>query len=147
MSSLLIIYAWLDCRNKVIPNRIILIGLCMGTLIVILSGHLLQYMVLHITSGLFMLILGYTLFRIGAFGGADVKTVLTIAIVSPGIEFASWNDPILEAVFIAGLQLGAMMGGGYLYSRMKAVERRPKVIPLIPVLLGAYLVLQLLVLS
>ncbi|TFG34225.1 hypothetical protein EU527_04675 [Candidatus Thorarchaeota archaeon] len=143
MSTILIFYSVLDCRDRTIPNQVIVLGLCAGLLIVTFSGHLLQYMELHLISGVFMLTIGYILFRVGAFGGADMKTALTISLVSPGLEFTSWGDPIIEAVLIAGLQLAFMMCGGYLYSKIKGVERERRVVPLIPFLLGAYLILQL----
>ena len=141
---LLIGYSILDIRDQRISNQFILLGSLVGAAAAILSGHLIQYPILHVTGFLFMLIVGYALFRIGSFGGADVKIVLILSIVSPGLEFTSWESPILEAIMIAGIQLAVMLGGGLLYSKIKNQENRTGPIPLIPLLLVAYLLLQLL---
>lgn len=146
MSILLTIYALFDFRQQLIPNQIILAGFIIGSLIVIFSGHVLQNIILHLTSSLFVTILSLILFRLGAFGGADVKIVITVAIISPGIEFASWNNQFFEAVLAAGLQLVSMLAGGYLYSKIRVDRRGLRVVPLIPILLSAYLALQLLAL-
>jgi Flp pilus assembly protein protease CpaA len=99
---------------------------------------------LHLTAALLTLTLGYVLFRIGALGGADVKILFTISILSPGIEFANWENPILEGILIVGLLFMIPLIVGYLISQRKTDEG--DVIPLIPVILGTYLVLQLLAL-
>jgi Flp pilus assembly protein protease CpaA len=143
-TSLLIMYAVGDIRTRKIPNRALLIGGIMGLAVVLRFGHIVDYAILHLTAALVALILGYTLFRIGAFGGADVKVLFTIALISPGIEFASWENPILEGIMAVGLQLVITLAVGYLISLRKTDET--EVIPLIPILLGAYLVLQLLAL-
>ena len=116
----------------------------MGFAIVLQFGHIVDYALLHLTAVLVALILGYTLFRIGALGGADVKVLFSIAIISPGIEFASWGNPILEGIVAVGLQLMIILVIGYLIAQRKTDET--EVIPLIPILFGAYLVLQLLAL-
>ncbi len=116
----------------------------MGLAVVLRFGHIVDYALLHLTAVLLALILGYILFRIGSLGGADVKALLSIAIISPGIEFASWGNPILEGIVAVGFQLVIMLLCGYLISQRKTDET--KVIPLIPILFGAYLVLQLLAL-
>ena len=103
-----------------------------------------DYALLHLTAVLVALILGYFLFRIGAFGGADAKVLLTIAIISPGIEFASWGNPVLEGILAVGIQLVITLAIGYLISQRKTNDS--EVIPLIPILFGAYLALQLLAL-
>jgi Flp pilus assembly protein protease CpaA len=110
----------------------------------LLNGHLVENALLHLSAILVALLLGYSLFRIGSLGGADVKTILTVAIISPGIEFAIWENPIMEGILIVGLQLVIMLVVGYLISQRKTDET--DVIPLVPILLGAYLVLQLLAL-
>ncbi|TFG32797.1 hypothetical protein EU528_02480 [Candidatus Thorarchaeota archaeon] len=141
---ILIIYSFDDLRTRKVPNQFVFsalfIGVCMG----LLNGHLLEYAVLHLTVAVFTLILGYILFRIGALGGADVKTLFTIAIISPGIEFADWGNPILEGILVVGLLFMIPLIVGYLISQRKTDESN--VIPLIPVILGAYLVIQLLAL-
>lgn len=143
-TSLLIMYAVLDIRTRKVPNQALLIGGITGLAIVLRFSHIVDYAILHLTAALIALILGYTLFRIGAFGGADVKVLFTIALISPGIEFASWGNPVLEGIMAVGLQLVITLAIGYLISLRKTDET--EVIPLIPILLGAYLVLQLLAL-
>ncbi len=141
---LLIMYAILDIRTRKVPNQVLLMGGIVGLAIVLRFGHIVDFALLHLTAVLVALILGYTLFRIGAFGGADVKVLFTIAIISPGIEFASWENPILEGIVAVGLQLVITLLCGYLISRRKTDGM--EVTPLIPILFGAYLVLQLLAL-
>ncbi len=141
---MLFMYAVLDFRTRKVPNQIFLIGGIVGLAVVLRFGHIVDYALLHLTAVLLALILGYILFRIGSLGGADVKALLSIAIISPGIEFASWGNPILEGIVAVGFQLVIMLLCGYLISQRKTDET--KVIPLIPILFGAYLVLQLLAL-
>lgn len=141
---LLFIYAVFDFRTRRIPNQVMLIGGIMGLSIALRFGHIEEYALLHLTAVLVTLVLGYILFRIGSFGGADVKTIFTIAIVSPGIEFASWENPVFEAVLIVGLQLVITLAIGYLIAQRKTDGS--EVVPLIPVIFAAYLVLQLLAL-
>ena len=143
-TSLLIMYAVLDIRTRKVPNQALLIGGITGLAVVLRFSHIVDYAILHLTAALVALILGYTLFRIGSLGGADVKTLFTIAIISPGIEFATWGNPILEGIVAVGLQLVITLAVGYLISLRKTDET--EVIPLIPILFGAYLVLQLLAL-
>jgi Flp pilus assembly protein protease CpaA len=137
-------YAVLDFRTRKVPNQAMLIGGIVGLGVVLQFGHIVEYAVLHLTAVLIVLILGCILFRIGALGGADVKTLFTIAIISPGIEFASWGTPILEGILVVWLQLVIVLVVGYLISLRKKEET--EIIPLIPILFGAYLVLQLLAL-
>jgi len=144
MSSMLVIYGTRDIHSQIIPNRMILVGGTIGTLLVIFSGHFMQHILLHLISVIFVLFLGYALFQIGAFGGADVKVVMIVAIVSPGLEFATWDNPLIEGVVVAGVQLLVMLVGGHVYSRVRKTMKEGNSIPLIPFLLGAYLSLQLL---
>ncbi|TFH09657.1 MAG: hypothetical protein E4H14_04015 [Candidatus Thorarchaeota archaeon] len=141
---LLFMYAVLDIRTRKVTNQVLLIGGIMGVAVVLRFGHVVNYALLHLTAILFALILGYILFRLGSLGGADVKVIFTIAIISPGIEFASWENPVLEGIVAIGLQLMITLVVGYLISQRKADGT--EVIPLIPVLFGAYLVLQFLAL-
>lgn len=144
MVSLLIIYSMFDIRNRKISNQVLLMGGIFGLGVISASGHLLQHALLHLTAVVLTIILGYVLFRIGSLGGADVKTLLTIAIVSPGVEFAIWNDPILEGILAVGILLFITLLTGYIMTKRKTDSS--DMVPLIPVLFGAYLVLQLLAL-
>ncbi len=141
---LLFIYSVFDLRTRRVPNQVILVGVIVGLSIVILSGHIVEQAMLHLTAVLVTLILGYVLFRIGSFGGADVKAIFTIAILSPGVEFGSWGNPIMEGIVIVGLQLVITLVSGYLIS--KRIADGPEVIPLIPVIFATYLMLQVLAL-
>ena len=141
---LLLMYAVLDIRTRKVPNQVMLIGGIVGLGVILRFGHIVEFTVLHLTAVLVALILGYILFRIGALGGADVKTLFTIALISPGIEFASWGNPVLEGIVAVGLQLVITLLCGYLITQRKTEES--EVVPLIPILFGAYLVLQLLAL-
>ena len=99
-TALLIMYSVLDLRTRKVSNQIFLIGGIAGFAVILLFGHIVDYALLHLTAVLVAVILGYILFRIGAVGGADVKTLITIAIISPGIEFASWGNGCVTWCFL-----------------------------------------------
>jgi Flp pilus assembly protein protease CpaA len=143
-ATLLLIYAVLDLRTRLVPNQVMIAGGLTGFVIVVLTGHLIDQAVLHLSAGVFMVLVAYSLFRTGAFGGADMKAVVTVAMLSPGIEFASWSDPILEGVLGSGLLLVAVLLGAYLFSRYRPREEGARITPLLPVVLAAYILLQLL---
>ncbi|MBN2230834.1 MAG: prepilin peptidase [Candidatus Thorarchaeota archaeon] len=143
LTSLLLIYSILDIRNRRVSNRVMIAGAVIGFVVVLTSGHLFERIILHLTAGTIMILFGYTLFRIGSFGGADAKSVITMAIVSPGLEFGKWNDPILEGVVISGIILSSVLLIAYVYSRFYNQSKIEKPIPLIPIILGAYLLIQI----
>ena len=143
-ATLLLIYAVLDLRTRLVPNRVMIVGGLTGLVIVILTGHLIDQALLHLSAGVFMVLMAYLLFRTGAFGGADVKAVVTVAILSPGIEFAGWSDAILEGVLGSGLLLVAVLVGAYLFTRHGPKEEGQRGTPLLPIVFAAYLLLQLL---
>ena len=143
-ATLLLTYAVLDLRTRIVPNQIMIAGGFTGLVIIILTGHLIDQALLHLSASVFMVLVAYLLFRTGAFGGADVKAVVTVTILSPGIEFASWSDPILEGVLGSGLLLVAVLLGAYLFSRYRPKEEGLSATPLLPIVLAAYLLLQLL---
>lgn len=141
---ILVLYSYDDLRTRKVPNGFVFASVFIGLSMGILNGHLIEHAVLHLTAGFLSLILGYTLFRIGAFGGADVKALFTIAVISPGIEFANWGNPVLEGIIAVGLLLVITLLCAYIITQRKIEGTKP--IPLIPILFGAYLVLQLLAL-
>jgi len=143
--AMLIFFSILDIRERRIANHLVLIGGAIGFATTILTGHLVQNLLLHLAALLFAIILPYALFRIGAIGGADLKTLVIVSIVSPGIELAVWIDPILEAIIGGGLTLLIMLILGFVYSSWstKTSERGT---PLIPFLSLAYVLIQLLAL-
>ena len=117
-----------------------------GFIIVVLTGHLLNQFALHISSIVFVLIVSYVLFRQGSIGGADAKSLLLIAITSPGVELGDWGNPLFEGIIAGGLEMFVMLLLGTLYWRTKASqsEEDTQIPPLIPFLLIGYLVIQLL---
>jgi Flp pilus assembly protein protease CpaA len=141
---LLLIYAVLDLRARHISNRILIVGGVMSLFIIILTGHLFEHTLLHLTASIFMAVVAYVLFRVGAFGGADVKAVVTITIMSPGVEFGTWAEPALEGIIASGLLLMIILLIAYIYSQYQQKRGVTNLTPLLPIMLVAYLSLQLL---
>jgi Flp pilus assembly protein protease CpaA len=141
---LLLVYTVLDLRTRRVPNRLMIIGAVAGLVIVILTGHLAENAILHLSAGIFTTIVAYILFRVGAFGGADTKAVVTIAILSPGIEFSVWSEPVLEAIVASGTILVFVLLGAYIYSLYKKRQGTSSITPILPIMLVAYLMMQLL---
>ncbi|NHJ12192.1 MAG: prepilin peptidase [Candidatus Thorarchaeota archaeon] len=144
MSVFLLVFGILDAREQRVPNSYTLMGIAIGAAIVTATGRFFEQPTLHVTAILVMILLPLVLYRIGAIGGADAKALLLIAILSPGIEFATWPDLILEGILISGLEIAIMLFLGVLYWQLRAAEQRERsAVPLIPFLLVAYLVVQL----
>jgi len=122
-------------------------GGLVGLIIVVFTGHLIDHALLHLTAGIFLTAVAYMLFRVGAFGGADVKTVVTIAILSPGVEFGDWSQPILEGIIASGLLLLAVLLVASAFSLYRQQQEKTSVTPLLPIMLGAYLAIQILALA
>jgi Flp pilus assembly protein protease CpaA len=146
MTLLLLIYAVLDVHTHHVPNRIMIIGGMVSLVIVIITGHLFEHALLHLSAGAFMIVVAYTLFKTGAFGGADVKATITVTILSPGFEFGHWSDPILEGIVSSGLLLVIVLFVAYIVSQYRQKSERTTFTPLIPLMLVSYLALQLLAL-
>jgi Flp pilus assembly protein protease CpaA len=142
---LLLIYSLFDLHQRHVPNPVVIAGGALGTVIVILTGHLSSEVLLHLSAIAFMLSVGYILFRVGAFGGADVKAAVSIAILSPGIEFSYWSDPVFEGILASGLLLGIVLLGAYLFDK-SGRRGNSKIIPLLPIMLIAYVGLQVIAL-
>ena len=102
---ILIVLSIMDIRERKVSNHYILLGGVIGLVIAILKGSLFQEPVLHLTALLFVTLLSYVLFQIKAIGGADLKVLIILSILSPGIELALWANPILEAVVGGGLKI------------------------------------------
>lgn len=143
---LLLIYSLFDLRRRHVPNQVVIVGGAIGIAIVTLTGHLSSKVLLHSSAIAFMLSIGYILFRVGALGGADVKAAVSIAILSPGIEFGYWFNPIFEGVVASGLLLGIALLCAYLFAKSKKRREDSRIIPLLPMMLAAYLGLQVLAL-
>ena len=145
VTSLLVIYSILDIRERRVPNEYIATGGVAGGIVIIITGHFVSNLVLHVTAIAIMFTMSYALFRIGSIGGADAKSLLLVALVSPGIELRVLNIPVLEAVIGMGGELIVMLLGGYLYWRFHINDEKSAP-PLIPFLLLGYLAVQLLAL-
>lgn len=145
MTGILVVSSFFDLRHRRVSNQVLLVLGIGGLAMVSSTGHLFEEWVLHVTAIVTFLVLGYTLFRLGAVGGADFKTSLIIGVVSPGVELGSWTDSVFEAVITSTVELAIMLLLGYLYWRMmKKIDSQS--IPLIPGLLIAYLLVQILAL-
>ncbi|MFW9833355.1 MAG: prepilin peptidase [Candidatus Thorarchaeota archaeon] len=145
VTSLLVVYSVLDIRQRRVPNEYMMIGFLVGSIVILLTGHLLANLVLHATALVIVFAMGYTLFRMRSIGGADVKNLLLVALISPGIELRVVNVPIIEAVVGMGVEFFVMLLGGYLYWRTNIHDEKTTP-PLIPFLLLGYLTVQLLAL-
>lgn len=145
-SLILVVYSWMDLKNRKVPNQVMLVGFVIGIGSILITGHLFERVELHVIAGVFVCIISYILFRLKSIGGADFKSLITIAVISPGIEFTTWESPLYEAIIGAGLQIGVMLFLGYVVWKFSTREenetRRPT--PLIPLLTVAYFAVQLL---
>ncbi len=145
ITSLLVVYSILDIRERRVPNEYIVVGGVVGSIVILLTGHFVSNMVLHVVALVIVFVMGYTLFRMRSIGGADVKSLLLVALISPGIELRVMNIPVLEAVAGMGVVFMVMLLGGYLYWRLK-IDDENTTPPLIPFLLLGYLAIQILAL-
>ncbi len=143
--SLLLIYSFLDIRDRKVMNEVVVEGGVVGCIVLILTSHFASNLVLHLTALLLVMPLSYILFRFGSIGGADAKVLFVVALISPGIELGIWNQPILEAIIGLGGELIVMLLGGYLYWRIKRNSENVTP-PLLPFLLVGFLAIQVLAL-
>ncbi|MGD2072399.1 MAG: hypothetical protein PVG65_02800, partial [Candidatus Thorarchaeota archaeon] len=105
-----------------------------------LSGHFHENLYLHLFALGFTLSISYILFKLGAFGGADAKSVITVAIISPGFEFVMWENPLMEAILAAGIEVLVMLLLGHLWwHRDNKYDKETVPPPLIPLLLVGYM--------
>ena len=140
--SLLLIYSFLDIRDRKVMNEVVVGGGVVGCIVLILTGHFASNLVLHLAALLLVMPLSYILFRFGSVGGADAKVLFLVALISPGIELGIWTQPILEATIGLGGELIVMLLGGYLYWRIKRNSENVTP-PLLPFLFVGFLVIQL----
>lgn len=145
MAGILVLCSYYDLRDGRVSNQVLLLLGIVGLAMVSITGQLFAEWILHATATVTFLVLGYALFRQGAIGGADLKTSLIIGIVSPGVQLGTWTDPVFEAFIASTVQLAVMLFLGYLYWKIPGrPESQP--VPLIPSLLFAYLLVQVLAL-
>ncbi|MGY5852745.1 MAG: prepilin peptidase [Candidatus Thorarchaeota archaeon] len=131
-----------DVRKREVSNELMLVFGIGGAVQGLLTGHILSDPILHLTAAAFVLVFSYLLFRLKAVGGADVKALLVLAIISPGLEFTNWNSPIFESVIASLGQVLIMLFLGYIWwRRARETDSRPPA--LIPMLLVGYLLIQL----
>jgi len=147
---LLSVFSYLDLRYRRVSNRVILAGALIGSAVAVLSGHMLLYARLHLLAPFMVVPIAYALWRAGSLGGADAKSLIVVALLSPGLEFAQWDIPFIEVTLGDWLRILLMLLFGLLYQRANAQPQSAvnpeKPIPLIPFLLLSYLLSQLLAL-
>ena len=146
--AILIIFSIMDVRERRVSNHSMLIGGVIGIFIAVLTGHLIHNLVLHLTAPIFTIVVSYTLFQIGSIGGADLKALIILSIISPGIELALWVEPVFEAIIGGGLEILIMLTFGYAYSKWTRKENglpqdERRITPLIPFLCLAYVLIQM----
>jgi len=150
-TALLTLYSVFDIRDRRVKNEIILGGLIVGCIVLLLTSHFVQQFWLHLLAIIYVVPLSMILYKGGSIGGADLKVMFTVALLSPGIELGEWmvtsnlfvSSYLLEVALGFGGQLIVMLLGGYLYWRYSKKEGTP---PLIPFLFLGYFIIQLLAL-
>ena len=132
-----------DLRHRIVSNELMLVFGVAGVFQGLWTGHIQSEPILHLTAVVFVFVLSYILFRLKAVGGADVKTLVIVAIISPGIEFTNLNNPVFESVMASLGQILIMLFLGYIcWRKVRDTDSRPPA--LIPLLLIGYLLIQLL---
>ncbi len=144
---LLLVFSFLDVRERKVSNGLLFAGGLVGCVVSILTGHLFSHTFLYLSALSFVLALSYVLFRLGALGGADVKALVVVALTSPGVVYAHWENQIYEGVMIGAIEILVMVFVGYLYwqilRRSGRTTSEERVVPLIPLLLVGYVVVQM----
>ncbi len=138
----LFIFSKMDLKDRHVPNQLMGAGMGIGIVLALLTGHLIEQLVLHIMAIVLSLLIGAVLFRLKAIGGADAKSVLLIACISPGIEFGAYENLVLEASIGCLIPVLLMLILGYVYYKKKP-ENDTRTTPLIPFLLIGFVVVQL----
>ncbi len=144
---LLLVFSFLDVRERKVSNGILFAGGLAGCVVSILTGQLSSRPFLYLSTLSFVLALSYVLFRLDALGGADVKALLVVALTSPGVGYAHWENQIYEGVMIGAIEILMMVFLGYLYWQIRRRSGKniseERVVPLIPLLLVGYVVVQM----
>ncbi len=140
---MLTIYSIMDLRERRVSNETIIAGIIVGLVLDTASGHIISALPLHLIALSFATIVVLILFRLGAIGGADAKSVVTVALVSPGIEFSIMENQVFEGILGCAIMLFIMLLFGYIYQVMMK-DSHSRTTPLIPFLLIGYLAIQLL---
>jgi len=144
---LLLVFSFLDVRERKVSNGILSAGGLVGCVVSIFTGQLFSRPFLYLSALSFVLALSYVLFRLGALGGADVKALIVVTLTSPGVVYAHWENQIYEGVMIGAIEILVMLFVGYLYWQIRRRSGRTnseeRVVPLIPLLLVGYMVVQM----
>ncbi|MCK4280157.1 MAG: prepilin peptidase [Candidatus Thorarchaeota archaeon] len=144
---LLLMFSLLDIRERKVSNGLLAAGGLVGCVVSILTGQLFSTPFLYLSALSFVLALSYVLFRLGALGGADVKALIVVALTSPGMVFAHWENQIYEGVMIGAIEILVMVFLGHLYwqihRRSGITSSEERTVPLIPLLLVGYIIVQM----
>jgi len=136
--------SYYDLKNRHVENMIMVVSAIIGTLLTLLSGHLFQFLLQHLLAVSVTLLLATVLFRTGAIGGADFKSLLIISVMSPGAEFHDVINPLFEGVIVPMIQVLLMLVLGQIWCVFNRRNKSDGEVtpPLLPFLLAGYLVLQ-----
>ncbi|MGY5862582.1 MAG: prepilin peptidase [Candidatus Thorarchaeota archaeon] len=144
---LLLVFSFLDVKERKVSNSVLSAGGLVGCVVSILTGHIFRIPILYISSLSFVLALSYVLFKLGVLGGADVKALIVVALTSPGVVYAHWENQIYEGIMIGAIEILVMVFLGYLYwqfhQRSGRTSSERRTVPLIPLLLVGYIVVQI----
>jgi len=143
--SLLTLFSLMDLKTRKVSNELMTISLALGVLMSIVTGHLLDQLYLHLVGIFLAMVFAAPLFYMNAFGGADVKTVILLQFISPGLELGTFAEFVTEGMMGVFIPLLFMLVLGLLYSRSRG-KIASDTTPLIPFLFLGYLLMQLIVL-
>lgn len=125
---LLIWAACCDVATMEIPNRISVIAVALYPLAALISGATWQDILIHLGVGFGALVLFWSLFMIGLFGGGDAK-LMAAAIV--------WTGPDISAT--GGFLLWTCIAGGLLALIAIVARKRFKPDPKLPSFVNRFL--------
>jgi Flp pilus assembly protein protease CpaA len=143
--SLLTLFSIMDLKTRRVSNEVMIMSLSLGVLMNIVTGHLLDQLYLHLVGVFIAIVFVVPLFYMNTLGGADVKAVILLQFISPGLELGTFEEFITEGMIGVFIPLLFMLVLGLLYSRSDRKIDTEKT-PLIPFLLVGYLLMQLIVL-
>jgi Flp pilus assembly protein protease CpaA len=135
----------MDFKTRKVSNELMTMSLALGVLMGIVTGHLIDQLYLHLVGIFIAVVFAVPLFYMNAFGGADVKTVILLQFISPGLELGTYAEFVTEGMIGVFTPMLFMLVLGLLYSRSEGKIDGKKT-PLIPFLLVGYILMQLIVL-
>ncbi|MHA1905706.1 MAG: prepilin peptidase [Candidatus Thorarchaeota archaeon] len=143
--ALLTVFSLMDLKTRKVPNEVMSMSFALGLLMSIVTGHLIDQLYLHLVGIFLAVVFAIPLFYMNAIGGADVKTVILLQFISPGLELGTFAEFVTEGMIGVFAILLSMLALGLLYSRSEGKIDR-KQTPLIPFLFVGYLLMQFIVL-